>query len=210
MPDAPAEPPAATPSRVIAFTGHRIDDPDREAKGLAPRFPRAMEATARAAIRRVVERERAGAGGALLGVAGGASGGDILFHEVCGELGIPTRLYLALPRDPYVAASVQSAGPEWVRRFDRLYEVLTPMVLAKSPGEAGDDVWQRNNLWILGHALDQAGDGRRLTLIALWNGKRGDGPGGTEDMVNQARRRGARTVILDTEQLFGLAGRDTA
>jgi hypothetical protein len=54
------------------------------------------------------------------GIAGGASGGDILFHEICAELGIPTRLLLALPRDPFIEESVAPAKGDWTKRFDRL------------------------------------------------------------------------------------------
>jgi len=68
-------------------------------------------------------------------------------------------------------------------------------------------IWQRNNLWVLSNAiaLDEAGGGTNVTLIALWNGKKGDAPGGTEDMVEQSKERGARTIILPTEKLFGLS-----
>jgi hypothetical protein len=45
---------------------------------------------------------------------------------------------------------------------------------------------------------------KNVTLIALWNGKTGDGPGGTKDMVEQARARGAKVIVLDTNALFGL------
>jgi hypothetical protein len=44
----------------------------------------------------------------------------------------------------------------------------------------------------------------RITLIALWDGKPGDGLGGTEHMVETAQARGAKVVILDTRRLFGL------
>jgi predicted DNA-binding transcriptional regulator AlpA len=56
-------------------------------------------------------------------VAGGASGGDILFHEVCGELGVPTRLYLALPPESYVTESVAP------RRFSMLLLSAFALVL---------------------------------------------------------------------------------
>ena len=42
----------------------------------------------------------------------------------------------------------------------------------------------------------------QLTLIALWNGATGDGPGGTEDMVERAKNRGARFIHLDTKKLL--------
>jgi hypothetical protein len=40
-----------------------------------------------------------------------------------------------------------------------------------------------------------------LTLIALWNGEAGDGPGGTEDMVKRATDRGATFIHLDAREL---------
>ena len=42
------------------------------------------------------------------------------------------------------------------------------------------------------------------TLIALGDGKGGDGPGGTEHMAQSVEERGARAIVLDTRQLFGL------
>jgi tetratricopeptide (TPR) repeat protein len=197
--------------QVLVFTGHRIDDPDREAKGLGKRFPRNMETTARDAIKEAVGKELERVGGKAIGIAGGASGGDILFHEVCAELNVPTFLYLALPREQYVVASVQSAGPDWVLRFNTLHDARPPVVLSRSAElprwlreKEGYNIWQRSNLWILSNALDEARGGSHLTLIALWNGKTGDAAGGTEDMVLQAQKRGARTIILPTEKLFGL------
>jgi len=46
--------------------------------------------------------------------------------------------------------------------------------------------------------------GRNTTLIALWDGGGGDGPGGTTDMIAQASELGARTIIIDTRKEFGL------
>jgi hypothetical protein len=197
--------------RIIVFTGHRID-PDSKKK----RFPPDKEPLARKAIKEAVAKELERAGGNAIGIAGAASGGDILFHEVCEELNIPTQLYLALPREDYIKESVQDAGNEWVQRFNQLYEkkkdrrtLASSKDLPKWLREKGDSytIWQRNNLWILSNAvaLDRAGGGINLTLIALWNGKEGDGAGGTKDMVEKAKERGAETIILPTEKLFGLA-----
>lgn len=191
--------------RVLLFTGHRIDDPGRE----KPRFPASKEGVAGEAIKEAVLKERDISGGIAYGIAGGASGGDTLFHEVCAESGIPTRLYLALPRNDYVKESVASAGPEWVERFNQLHKKLPVRVLSDSDElprwlqEKPDyGIWQRNNLWMLHNALADAG-GENVTLIALWDGQKGDGPGGTEDLVQKAGERGAKVIILDTEKLFG-------
>jgi hypothetical protein len=203
------------PPHVFVFTGHRIDDDEREKQGRRQRFPPEMEGVAREAIKAAILFELGEGNTNAVGIAGGASGGDILFHEVCAELKIPTLLYLALPRADYVKASVQNAGPDWVRRFDKLYDTLERRELAVSKDlprwlrEKGDGytIWQRSNLWMLCNAiaLDTKGGGMNLTLIALWNGKPGDGAGGTEDMIEQAKKHEAKTTILPTEKLFGLA-----
>jgi hypothetical protein len=186
------------------FTGHRIDHPDRA----KPRFPANQETTARAAIRKAIEQELP-SGAPVIGIAGGASGGDLLFHEVCEEFGVERRLYLIIPRDEYVEASVAPSGVNWIARFNHQHETAQcreyqrskdlPLWLEEKPDYS---VWQRSNLWTLHNAL--ACGGANTTLIALWNREGGDGPGGTEHMVKSAEDHGAGTVILDTNQLFGL------
>jgi hypothetical protein len=157
-------------------------------------------------IAEAVAAERRAADGPVVGLAGGASGGDILFHELCGEQGIATTLYLAAPRGDYVAASVADAGPDWVARFDRLHERLPTRVLGEGlevpdwlAAKSGYSVWQRNNLWLLHNALVQGPS--RVSFLALWNGAAGDGPGGTAHMVATARARGGRAVVLDARAL---------
>ncbi len=210
---------------VLVFTGHRVDDPDRE----TPRFPnneREIELV-RAEIRRTVERLRAKARElhiddvtGVTGVAGVASGGDILFHQVCRELGIETTLLLAIPTHEYMKASVQPGGEYWVDGFRQLLQD-TPAERVRTLGESRQlpswladkntrkdgkqdkpyTVWGRNNLWTLHNAL-AAGPTALITLIAFWNGQQGDGPGGTEDMIELARRRGVQTIILSPEDVF--------
>ncbi|HKI01579.1 MAG TPA: hypothetical protein VKK31_06335 [Thermoanaerobaculia bacterium] len=184
-------------AQVLLFTGHMIDAPGRD----QPRFPADQAEVARLAIRETVEAERQRPGGVAFGIAGGASGGDILFHEVCAELRIPTRLYLVLPSSQYKTQSVEPAGGDWAERFDRLAANLPVRVRAESD-ERDDGIWQRANLWMLHDAL--AAGGENVTLIALWDTQEGDGPGGTGDLVQRAREAGARTIILDTKKLFGV------
>ena len=40
-----------------------------------------------------------------------------------------------------------------------------------------------------------------IALIVLWDGKGGDGPGGTENMVKLAKSRGVKTVRLPASEL---------
>lgn len=196
------ETPPAAP-RLILFTGHRIDAEGRE----KPRFPRDKEAQARAMIAEAVLNEKEKTKGNLLGISGGASGGDILFHEVCEELDIRTKMYLVLPKNDYIKASVADGGPGWVERFKCLYDLRQPEILTDSSelprwlrAKKGYSIWQRSNLWMLHNALYISED--NLTLIALWNGEVGDGPGGTEDMVRRAKDRGATFIDLDARKLI--------
>ncbi|HUQ32404.1 MAG TPA: tetratricopeptide repeat-containing protein [Pyrinomonadaceae bacterium] len=218
---APGAEPAARPQgkRVLLFAGHMIDAPDRK----KPRFPADKEQIAREKIKEAVLKEMNSGAGVKSGYAGGASGGDILFQEVCAELGIPTRLYLAIPPQKYVVTSVQKAGPEWVERFWNLYNEHKAQKQVRELSDATDDseylpawlrekpdygIWQRNNLWMLFNALDEGCDPKsddpNLTLIALWDGAGGDGAGGTADLVNKVEGMGARCEIIKTQELFGL------
>ena len=199
--DAPAP---ARPDRVLLFTGHMVDSVERK----TPRFPRtpAAEAAARAMIKASVERERNLEPGRVVGVAGGACGGDILFHEICEEMGIETRLLLALPQGKFSAESVQHGDRDWVERYNRLCYRVRPRVLADEKtlpawliGKADYQIWSRNNLWMLFNAL--ALNARSLTLIALWDKGPADGPGGTKDLVELVTARGHKVDRLPAEEL---------
>jgi hypothetical protein len=196
---------AAKKRHYILFTGHMIDKKDRTER----RFPADKETTARSAIKEVLEKEVSKIEGPVLGIAGGACGGDILFHEVCGELNIPTEMYLAVPREQFIVESVQLGGPNWVDRFNALFKKLKHKVLAESKElpnwlqkKPDYTIWERNNIWMLNSAL--VCGGIQMTIIALWDGKKGDGTGGTEHMVQQAMERGGKTIILNTNELFEL------
>ncbi len=198
---------SAAPARVLLFTGHMVDTPGR----VSPRFPPTAPAQQRARemIRQAVHAERELENGQIIGMSGGACGGDILFHEVCAELGIETRLFLALPQEDFCRESVQHGGPDWVERYNRLCDRVAPRILGEVRelpkwlrSRAGYGIWQRNNLWMLFNALSL--DARSLTLIALWDQGRADGPGGTEDLVFQVQSRGHKLVRLAAEELKNL------
>lgn len=188
---------------VILFAGHRIDAEGRKKR----RFPHEKEDQARTMIREAVSGVKQKIKGKILGLAGCAAGGDILFHEVCQELEIPSQIYLALPKNDYIKSSVADAGPEWIQRFNHLLETRPSKTLTDSDelpswgqAEKGGNIWQRSNVWMLHEALTISEN--HITLIALWNGERGDSPGGTEDMIQQVQSRGATFIHLDTRPLL--------
>ncbi len=171
-----------------------IDAKDRK----APRFPTNKEDEAREAIKNELIQEREKYKDGLVGIAGGASGGDILFHELCQRMNIPSEMYLALPKEEYKKASVSFAGKVWETRFEGLMRKLPTQILLKEKDNQ-DSIWERTNLWMLHEALK--GGGENMTLIALWDGKGGDGEGGTEHMVRVAKKEGAKTKIIDVNKL---------
>jgi hypothetical protein len=194
--------------RVVLFTGHMVDAPDRPKDKM--RFPPTAkaEATARKLIDDALAAELAEEGGVSIAIAGGACGSDILFHEACLEKGIKSQLHLALPQAQFLATSVQRGGPQWVERYRKLCGRLETRVLQEIDAlpdwlvdKPGYDLWQRNNLWMMFDAIATAAP--NLTLIALYNAEReADGPGGTEQLVRMAKDWGFKTVPLDARALL--------
>jgi hypothetical protein len=203
----PRSPPPDEPlAQTIVFTGHMVDKEGRK----PPRFPKEQEGNARKAIHQAVKDLIEATPGRALGIAGGANGGDILFHEVCTELGVPTRVLLTLPEGPFIAESVAHGGADWVRRFNELIKTHPPQILSESKdlprwmrGRDDYDVWQRTNLWLVEEALTTGS--RVQTLIALWDGESGDGPGGTKHLVELAGQSGLTPKILLTKAIFGIS-----
>ena len=158
-------------------------------------------------------------GGIVFGLAAGAHGGDLLFHEACRERGIPTRMCLALPRAQYVGQYVAPAGGEWVERFSSIYRHVRALPDQRHPempsfgetvscftdsnemprwlhGKPFYNVGRRNSLWMLQHAISAAnelGDDTEITLLALWNEESGEGGfGGIGNVVRMASLYGVK------------------
>lgn len=183
------------PEQVILFAGHMIDCCDRP----NPRFPPEMETEATEKIQQILEKLQANSQD--LAIASGiACGGDILFLEACLARQINIEVYLPFAPDEFIAASVSFAGEHWVKRFEQI--INHPLVkLHLQPQELGIlpegvNPFERNNLWALDSSVIYGID--RVRLIVLWDGKRGDGAGGTFDMVKQVSEFGGTVEHIDT------------
>jgi hypothetical protein len=116
----------------ILFSGQMIDNAGRP----APRFPASKAAAAGVAIRQALGKiigtgglaETAGPAG-FRGIAAAACGGDILLHEACLDLHIPSELYLGLPVDEFDKTSVAFAGKNSQERYRRLTNLLPVHIL---------------------------------------------------------------------------------
>ena len=179
--------------RVLLFSGHMVDRPDRP----QPRFPPGKVA---AAARRLDDLlATLAAGPADCALTQGAAGGDLLFAEACQARGVDLQLLLPLPEAEFIATSILPCadGRQWAQRYQSVRRQLRrpPAILPAADG----DPYVRCNRWLLDRALTLAPEG--LHFICLWDGGDGDGAGGTADMIGEVRRRGGRIDWLDTRQL---------
>jgi tetratricopeptide (TPR) repeat protein len=195
--------PAAAPApveHVVIFTGHRLDEPQRT----PPRFPRTCLDAASAEIRTYLEELKP-----TISIAAAASGGDMLFHEVCDQLGLRSLIRLVMPEDVFANESVADAGADWVDRFWGLItakrakgELAILSQDAELPGwlrrKPGYSIFQRGNLWMLEEALAMAP--QRLTILALWDGNEGRA-GGTGEFMAYAETVGATPIVIDPADL---------
>ena len=185
------------PHKVVLFSGHMIDAPDR----VKPRFPPDKEPLAARAIASALADLEVGPGD--LCICGGACGGDLLFAEAAIARGAQLELYIPFEEPTFLEKSVDFADKDWRARFlaakARADLHVAPRELG--PIAEGDDPYERNNRWMLDQASRFGAD--KVDFICLWNGEGGDGPGGTKHMMEEVRDRGGRTHWLDTTKLWG-------
>jgi hypothetical protein len=188
MPETNAPP----PRKVVLFSGHMIDAPDRA----KPRFPPDNEPIAARAIASALADLDVGPGD--LAICGGACGGDLLFAEAALARGAQLELYIPFDEPTFLEKSVDFADADWRARYlaakARADLHIAPRELA--PPQEGEDPYERNNRWMLNQASRFGAD--KVDLVCLWNGEGGDGPGGTKHMMEEVRQQGGRTVWLDT------------
>jgi hypothetical protein len=187
------------PRLVLLFSGHMIDGRDRE----VPRFPTAAEAGAAAGLARALDA--LGAGPHDLALSQAAAGGDLLFLEACQQRQVRRRVLLPFEETEFIERSVLPSvdGTRWRERYFAatgagVDKRFMPEELGPLP--EGVDPFERCNQWLLDSAL--AAGVSKLRFIAIWNGERGDGPGGTAHLVQQVERRGIPMTWIDTRELL--------
>ncbi len=187
-------------ARHFLFSGHMIDAKERA----EPRFPPDMETEARQRIEQALDKFEAGSKDQAI-TAGAACGGDILFIEACLKRGMEVQVYLPFVAEKFIKESVafpKEKEGNWVERFQAIRQDprvrlhLQPDRLGPVP--EGDNPYERNNRWALYSALEHTIE--QIRFIVLWDGRGGDGPGGTRHMVEEIRRFGGIVEHLDTTQ----------
>jgi hypothetical protein len=184
------------PRKVLLFSGHMIDSATRE----RPRFPADKEPIAAKAIGDLLDQIAVARGD--LAICGGACGGDLLFAEAALARGLSIAIYLPLEEEKFLAESVDFADADWRSRYfaakSRASLHIAPEELG--PLKADENPYERNNVWMLQVATGYGAE--KVDCICLWNGAGGDGPGGTQHLMQEVQKKGGETHWLDTRQLW--------
>ena len=182
--------------QVILFGGHMVDLPDRP----EPRFPpRAVDA-AGTAIGRALDRLLAEGPQPAIAASSAARGGDLLFLEACRARGLVYHVVLPFAPGRFLETSVRGAeGGDWVGRFKALWAHTphTRRLILDTRDAVNPYAVCNQSLVDLARRL-----GGKLSLLVLWNGCGGDGPGGTASLVERVRDAGGEVERIDSEALL--------
>jgi hypothetical protein len=172
--------------KVVVASGHLTDRPDRA----SPRFPESAVVRVRRQIARALDEIGLGRGDLL--ICGGARGADLLAAEEALRRGASVRLCLAGPRASFVPESVALAGTDWSERFDHVASCSDLRVVPAVP--AGANVYEATNDWMITLALAEPADERHALLV--WDGRQGDGAGGTGHFGERASSAGLPLTVI--------------
>ena len=115
-------------------------------------------------------------------------------------------LHVVLPFSPdaFLNTSVAIPGADsWIPRFERILEIAVDLTLAQRlPRDtSGGEDYERGNRLMTELARQKAAFlGAAVSGLVVWNGKTGDGIGGTSSMVEHSRELGLEVGMIDPGQ----------
>ena len=188
---------------VVVFAGHLIDRPERS----TTRFPRSIEAAADEAIRR-----RLATLAPAIGYSSAGCGGDILFLEALLDASAEAHVVLPYGREGFRADSVDlglESGRDrnywnrWNDRYARVLDLAAEVVTASERKMgAGPTSFEYGFRWLDGVAALKADELETgLIALALWDGRPGDGAGGTAWSIDRWRQSGRTIEVIDLAAL---------
>lgn len=190
--------------RIVIFAGHMMDRKDRENK----RFPAEIEHLIYDRIAEELDRSDA-----VIGYSSAACGSDILFLEALIKQGGEANILLPYKRDEFRKDSVDIIeGEQWGLRYSWLLQKADANnVIEVSQNKLGRESisYQYTNLLLLGYACLRAKQlGAKLTGLAVWDGKPGDGYGGTASAVEQWKKLGLDYIVINPANSLKLKSKD--
>lgn len=190
--------------RVVAFSGHMLDHPDRVAKqGLTPRFPAnpELEHDVSIAIQQMIDELDA-----RVGYCSAACGADILFAERMLERHAELHVMLPFDKNDFYRTSVDYGLPEmadWRRRCDAVLERATVVHYATRESYLGDDVlFAFVNTVMFGLAIMRAAElGVTPAALTVLDPASRKLLGGTKQHLDEWTERGNETYMIDLAAL---------
>lgn len=173
----------------MCFSGHRVDAPGRR----EPRLPPEALPEVGLRIRGALEVLQP-----ALGISSAANGSDILFLEAMQAIGAEVEIVLPLADEAFVARSVEHpSDPGWPGRFRVALRAAARVHRLNGDAMAPGRAFRMTNDFLLACARQRAREqNRELVVLAAWDGRPGDGEGGTAALVAAARRLRERVEIL--------------
>ncbi len=175
--------------RVVCFVGHMIDAPGRA----TPRFPESRVEEVKAAIKASLEKNNC-----KVGYASAACGSDILFAEALLELGGEVHVVLPFERESFRKISVDRGTLNWSARFDEVLSHATTVTYASHDEYAQSAVsFDYCGKFFLGLAIMKAKlQETQLRGLAVWDGRAGDGFGGTSTTIELWQQLGIPLEVI--------------
>jgi class 3 adenylate cyclase/tetratricopeptide (TPR) repeat protein len=180
---------------VVVFAGHMIDRSDRS----VPRFPPQIEQAVKNSIRERLRELNAG-----FGYASAACGSDILFHEAMLEAHGETHIVLPFEKDLFIKDCVDIVpGVNWVERCERVIAQAVELQEISQHCKTHTISYEFANQILHGLASMRAKQlETKFIPLAVWDGRAGDGLGGTAGTVQRWRKLGLEVEIIDLKEIL--------
>lgn len=181
--------------RAVVFSGHMIDQPGRN----IPRFPQQLERQVYQAIKqRLLDLD------VKIGYASAACGADILFLEAILELNGEIHIVLPYEQEEFIKYSVDIIpNSNWAQRCKILLEKANEVIICSNR-----KLENNQPLYEYAHRVAHGLGKMRAELLdtelfhlAVWDGKPGDGTGGTAWAVEAWQAWGYEVEIIDLEAI---------
>jgi len=139
------------------------------------------------------------------GYSSAACGSDILFLEAMFDLNAETHVVLPYEQVAFVRDSVDLVpGSSWGSRFEHVLHHATQVtVCSDRPRTNTQAAYEYANLMLRGLGIIRSRQlDTPLVPVVIWDGKPGDGPGGTASMVKEWARHGVQVEQVNTAELL--------
>jgi class 3 adenylate cyclase len=182
--------------RIVVVSGHMLDRLSRK----QPRFPHSIEEAVRVEVRQRLARMEAQVGFGSL-----ACGADMIFAESLLERGGEINIVFPFRQDDFKQSSVDIIpGRDFSERFDGILKNASTVTTLNELGTANDGAaYEYCNLALIGLALLKGQFlGIDVMPLAVWDGKIGDGRGGTESFVKYWKDKGTKVELIELDKML--------